>query len=781
MAAHKPQLRTLLFIGFLCTAIVPVTLLGWWTDRTLSERTYQLVEEKHLLVARNLTSALSVYARDLTLTLEYTAKKSQLDFATRQLLSNQHIFALHLLDAQGHESTSLLTTEDASANPLSDKQLALYRSLPAYGFSTLHTGSNGQPTLLIRVPRPHAMGDLVAELATNYFRTLQAAISFGERGHAAIVDQAGNVIAHPKPTWVASMKNIAKVSAVARMMAGQSGVEIFYSPALKADMIAGFSTVQQTGWGAMIPQPIAELQQQITELRQGAIAIGFSGILLAALISWFLADKLAGPSRRLAEQARLLARQPASPITLDKALTREQQELSEAFEQMASAVAEKNATLLFNAQHDSLTGLANRLLFASQIDALIETGQDFTIALLDLNDFKEINDHWGHAQGDRVLQAVARKIDKAGGVDSLAARLGGDEFGILFDPAMRQSDIEQSARQLAEQLSGEFQVLDDNLLGGCSVGLTRHPDDAQSAHDLLQCADLAMYQHKANRDADFRWFEPWMRQQLDEHVQLKADLQQALAKEQLQLHYQPKVDAKTYRLRGLEALLRWNHPQHGAISPGVFIPLIEQSTLINDISDWVLKTLCEQVIKWREQGLTPPPVAINLSHAQFDDPNLAQRLISAINTHQLAGQCIELEITESIVARHPERVHKTIEVLKQHGCRVTIDDLGTGHSSLARINELDIDSIKIDQSFLTEITTNVRSANLLHQVVGIGLALNLRVIVEGVENHEQLLIVQSTDCHEIQGHFFSQAVDGDSISKLLNAEAQSGQPALGNR
>ena len=775
---RKPRLRSLLLGSFLLTAVIPVSLLGWWINTTVDERIYESVQDKHLLVARNLTSALSVYARDLALTLQHAANQASIDDNTRILLRNQNIHSIHHFNQTGKRVESISTQDGVPPKPLSPAQRELLSAMPESGFSPVHLGKADKPTILIRTRLPEQGGSLVGELSTDYFRTLQSAISFGKLGHAAIVDQAGNVIAHPKAAWVSSVKNIAKVSAVARMMAGESGVETFYSPALKANMIAGFSTVAGPGWGAMIPQPLGELQESASAVRNGVLATASGGVLLAALISWYLSGLLTRPTRHLAEQALLVAKDDRHPLVPESAVIREQDALATAFTTMVAAIAEKNATLLFNAQHDPLTGLANRPLFSKHIDALVGEGASFTIALLDLNDFKEINDHWGHSHGDEVLKTVARRIEYVISERCVPARLGGDEFGILFSPQLDQSMVESLAHQLKLTLSGEYKELNDNLGSGCSIGLARYPEDARSARDLLQSADLAMYAHKSQREQSFQWYEQKMRDDLDEHVALKAELRQALEQGDLRLHYQPKVDANTFQIVGLEALLRWEHPERGDISPGLFIPLIEQSALINDVANWVLHTICKQLNSWKSQNLPLLPVAVNLSHGQFDDPLLVDRMFHILHTHQIPSEAIEVEITESILAKHPERVTSSISRLKQRGCLVTIDDLGTGQSSLARVKDLDIDRIKIDKSFLSDLADNPRSASLLNQIVGIGLALDLRVVVEGVETPEQLTIVRETGCHELQGFLFSKAVDADTVSELLRSEIDTASSAL---
>ena len=457
-------------------------------------------------------------------------------------------------------------------------------------FLPIQINAKNKPCILVVTRFTACDGYLVAELKPEYILQLQTKIQFGKLGHAAIVDQSGNVIAHPNSEWVSSAKNISKVSAVQRMMNREIGVQEFYSPAKKADMIAGFSFVEETGWGVMIPQPVSELEGHITYIKSAVMSISVLGLAFAMLLSWFLAGKLTRPTRQLASMAHKLILSDEiieSPIV--QTYTREQYELSDAFSRMTRGLNLKNTQLIFSAEHDVLTELANRNLLRSYLSEKIFGKESFSLVLLDLNNFKDINDHWSHAHGDELLKIVAKRLTKVVQEQGMVSRMGGDEFAIAFNTSISNTQVERIVQSLIKELQLDYHISQEILRINCSFGMAFFPDDADNISDLLQCADLAMYAAKQDANTNSAWYQPNMREALDQRVELTQALQEAIKKKQFIIHYQPKVDAHTYQITGLEALVRWQHPKRGLIYPNDFIQLAENTCIITSLGKLIIE------------------------------------------------------------------------------------------------------------------------------------------------------------------------------------------------
>ncbi|OOY56346.1 bifunctional diguanylate cyclase/phosphodiesterase [Solemya velum gill symbiont] len=769
---EKPSLKFVLFLAFSIMSVIPVLLLGWWVVDSARESEYKAVEEKHLLVAKNITLALSRYAQDTASILEHysTMPLDELDESNNRLLRSQNITSIRVFNNNVEQLISIATENGSEPPPLTAAQLEAVianaetdRTL----FLPVQTNSNGQPTIII-TPIVLDNSILIAEMETGYISQLQAQVKFGKLGHAAIVDQTGNVLAHPMPEWELQVKNISKVSAVKRMMNREIGVEEFYSPAKKADMISGFSFVQETGWGVMVPQPVSELEENIAFIKLATLGVGVLGIALAMLISWFLAKKMARPSQELAELANhfeVNEMQPApEPV---RSYTREQYELSLSFHNMTHALQDKNSELLYQSQHDPLTGLANRNLLKKYLQEKINKQESFIFALLDLNDFKDVNDHWSHAHGDELLQHVANRLIDAMSKKGLVSRIGGDEFAIVFNADVTKEKAESLVELLRGRLKQSYQVIQDTLSIDCCCGLSCYPQDAKNRSDLMKCADLAMYAAKKENNTTFQWYQPQMRADLNERVELTHILGEAIKKNEFIIHYQPIIDVNNYSIQGFEALVRWQHLTKGVIPPGQFIPLAENSGQIIPLGELILDSVCKDISLWNQQVGTSVPIAVNLSVRQFDDPDLAKKIEETISRYKIVPGNVEFEITESLFAENSFQIQDLLNKIIDIGCKFSIDDFGTNQSSLSRLKNFEFHRIKIDKSFITELNSNEKAERILASIVNIGKTLKMSVIIEGVETQDQLHVVQALGCNYIQGFLFSPGVNFEAATRLL--------------
>jgi diguanylate cyclase (GGDEF)-like protein len=417
---------------------------------------------------------------------------------------------------------------------------------------------------------------------------------------------------------------------------------------------------------------------------------------------------------------------------------------------------------------DSLTGLLTRDAFLEALRRRTtergDSPRGFALLAIDLDRFKAVNDTLGHPMGDALLTAVGRRIRSCIRTGDLAGRLGGDEFAILLPYLTSEAEANGLAARLVDLLSRPFLLQGHSIVIGCSVGIAVHPVDADDAPGLMRCADLALYQAKAEGRGDKRRFVPALRARAEARRQLEADLRAAIALGQFRLHYQPHIDIATGHLAGFEALLRWLHPERGLVSPAEFIPLAEEVRLIVPIGEWVLRTACRDAAGWPHGTAS---VAVNVSAPQLARRELARQVRSALSDSGLAPQRLELEVTETALLHDTSTALETCAELRRLGVRISLDDFGTGYSSLTQLRDFPLDRVKIDRSFIRVIESQPASAAIVRAVAGIGAALGLRTTAEGVETAQQLHSVQASGCTDAQGFLFSRPVPAEEVPDLI--------------
>jgi len=424
------------------------------------------------------------------------------------------------------------------------------------------------------------------------------------------------------------------------------------------------------------------------------------------------------------------------------------------------------------AYYDSLTGLPNRALLYKLIDqALAEARrnrQHGALLFIDLNRFKPINDSLGHGVGDRLLQQVAERLRNAVRTEDVVARLGGDEFVVaLFDIA-RRDHAAMVARKLIATLDTPFLIDGHELRVGVAIGISVYPRDGRQTETLLRMADIAMYRSKETGQDGYTFYSREMNQRAIERLRIESGLRHGIERNELLLHYQPKVDIATGRIVGAEALVRWQHPDLGLMPPDAFIPIAEESGLIARLSAWVLEAALEQTHAWSAAGLPEFKVAVNLSARDFS-PDLAARLTVLLRTHAVAPHRVELEITEGMLTHSSKDVIAMMDELAALGVSLSLDDFGTGYSSLAYLKRFPIDTLKIDRSFVTGIPQDGDDCAIAGAIISMAQRLGHRVIAEGVETRAQLEFLRSLGCQEIQGHYFSPPVPVPSFEAMLKS------------
>jgi diguanylate cyclase (GGDEF)-like protein/hemerythrin-like metal-binding protein/PAS domain S-box-containing protein len=423
------------------------------------------------------------------------------------------------------------------------------------------------------------------------------------------------------------------------------------------------------------------------------------------------------------------------------------------------------------AHYDELTGLANRVLFRDRLNLAIAEARrkkhKVGLILLDLDRFKDINDTLGHPVGDKVLISVADRLKKCVRETDTVGRLGGDEFIIVLPELLDAAEVTQIGRRIIEALSRRFDPEGRQVFISTSIGVTLYPSDGDDADKLLQNADTALYRAKERGKNHLQFFSKEMNLELMDRAELEVALRNALESNELDLYYQPIVELETGKVVSVEALLRWNHPTRGAISPLKIVPLAEETGLILPLGEWVLRTACQQNKKWQDLGLQPIRVAVNVSGHQLMHPGFVKSVFRVLEDTGHDPKYLELELTESTAMRDVTTTVQAFRQFKAKGISIAIDDFGTGYSSLSYLKRFPIDKLKIDRSFVQDIATRQEAEPIVRAIVAVGHSLHLKVLAEGVETHDQFGLLWSLDCDEWQGYSFSKPVPAEEIEKML--------------
>ena len=437
----------------------------------------------------------------------------------------------------------------------------------------------------------------------------------------------------------------------------------------------------------------------------------------------------------------------------------------------ASAARARALEMAYLAQRDVLTDLPNRTLLndraAQAIAAARRRGTALAVVVLDVDRFKQVNDSLGHAIGDQLLQSIAQRLVLCVRSSDTVSRQGGDEFVILLAALGQQADAAVTAQKILAAIAMPHRIGGHDIAVTASLGISLYPDDGQDGETLINSADYAMYQAKGTGDNAFQFFEPDMNVRAVERRSIEGGLRGALARKEFTLHYQPKVNLESGAIVGAEALIRWTHPDRGIVPPLQFVPVAEECGLAVPIGRWVLREACLQARAWQDAGLEPIPVAVNISAVEFQSKDFLASVSRILAETGLDPRYLELEMTETALMQNAESNVAVLQALKDKGVRVVIDDVGPGYSSVTSLRQLPIDALKIDQSFVQEITADPDGAALVTAVITMGKDLDRRVVAEGIETPEQLAFLQAHHCAEGQGYFFSPPVPAAQFSALL--------------
>jgi diguanylate cyclase (GGDEF)-like protein len=442
-------------------------------------------------------------------------------------------------------------------------------------------------------------------------------------------------------------------------------------------------------------------------------------------------------------------------------------------EQLEELLQQRTAEVDWLAYYDTVTQLPNRALFEDRLTQACSiaksTGQSLGVLFISLDQFKKVNDSLGHGPGDSLLHEFAERLKSCISKSDTVARFGNDEFALLKTQIDGTNDVIETIGSLSQVLKFSFDLPGHELYATASVGISMFPIDGEDCQTLLKNAGAALYKAKKSGGANYQFFTADMHDLATRRLALETNLRRAIQNEEFLIHYQPRVSVDSLAITGVEALVRWQHPQFGLISPSEFIPLAEDTGLIVPIGEWVLRQACEQNRRWQDEGFAPIQVAVNISGRQFHDRDLSQTVIRILNESGLAPHHLELELTESSIMQSEDFAANVLTRWRNMGINISIDDFGTGVSSLASLKRLPIGALKIDQSFVRDATTDPDDAAIVMAIITLAHNLRLRVVAEGVETEEQLRFLQLLRCDEIQGYFFSKPLPAETLVSLFDS------------
>ena len=429
-------------------------------------------------------------------------------------------------------------------------------------------------------------------------------------------------------------------------------------------------------------------------------------------------------------------------------------------------------TIRFQAHHDLLTRLPNRALFKEHLTHALahakRIGEGLAVLYLDIDRFKVVNDQLGHVAGDQLLCALSDRLRGLLRQEDTVARLAGDEFAVLAAGIEGAGDAERVAAKIIDALKSPFHLAGHELYIGVSIGISLHPDHGDSVEELLKNADIALYHGRGQAKGSYRLYDDHMDGTFSRHLVIERGIRTALDSGQFEVHFQPQIAAGAGGIVGVEALLRWQHPELGAISPAEFVPVAEETGLIVPLGDWVLHRAVRELARWRDEGFTNVRLAINFSAVQMAQPDFVDKVVAALEGEGLPGECLEVEITENVLMNDMDAVAGKLNALTAHGISIAIDDFGTGYSSLSYLQNLPIHRIKIDRSFVRVIEGETAESSIVNAIVAMAGGLGMGVVAEGVETDQQRDYLARIGCNELQGFLFSKAVASEAVTELLS-------------
>ncbi|MEP4768476.1 MAG: EAL domain-containing protein [Roseibium sp.] len=788
------KIRTYLVLSFAVATLLPALVFSIWSYRDAVSREFAEVHDRHLLFARNLGFAMDRYQQDLVAALDTvsaTLIRGENSQELSRLLNQLDIMCVLIVDKDtGHVAQHVKTSTGPTVTDLPQELLAEFERIAdpdSVVFSDVMAAEDGKSTIyLVKEFEDHYA---IGQIATDYLVEFGKNIAFGDMGHAAIVDKSGNVISHPKAEWADNRKNISELAPVARMMNGETGISEFYSPAMNSDMIAGFTVVDNSGWGIMVPQPVSEIYDKVAE-NQSSFFIVLAAALTAILtLGLFLARSLSAPLENLARAMHTSARnrqlvQVSPPRGLVPFL--EVTEFSNCYNILVRRMTRAGKQMEKLAFTDNVTGLPNRDRLLSLAEPILRETSDQQMSgvllLIDLDNFKEVNDLHGHHVGDLFLKTCANKLTDAANrlnttgqpdrTDPIVARIGGDEFIVMIPSVLTEDEICSFLEGLRIELARPDPALDLAIHASASIGCVRYPEHGRDLEELIKRADIAMYHAKNSGKNQYQLYEPHIGTQ--SVAEVRRDFLLALEDDELVLEYQPKICTRRREVISVEALARWKHPDHSRYLPDYWLPGVKGSHAMNRLGEWVVEQAMKDQMKLAGLG-HDLLMSVNIGSNHFITADFVESLESIRDKVGFNSDRLEIEVTEDALFVSEHQAVNTFNRLHDLGYKVSIDDFGKGYSNIARLANLPVDFLKIDRSIILGASNDDRIRTILESTITMAKELGCKTVAEGVETLGQAEFATRVGADCLQGFYFSESLTITSLVDWLNSLATSSE------
>jgi len=626
-----------------------------------------------------------------------------------------------------------------------------------------------EPTVRMGIPiKSGSDQDLMILAVVNLkwlWDTVQS-LQVGKSGYVYVVDESLKLVAHPDPSLVLSGMHLHDTSVSESLFAEDEQKELQIYKSITGTTVAGISRFDPVHrWWIVVEQPVDEALAPLDRLINHFIMAFLLAIFLTVVTVVYFSKLMMRPLETL-EVAIDSLTQGGREVRVDIPKHTELSSLSTAFNEMAANLDDKTKKLEYQAYHDELTKLPNRKRLFEYIEDKLRRGDNdnkgFPLLLLDLDRFKEINDSLGHKCGDLLLMELSERLLNVVSKNDFVARLGGDEFAIILENEDSFEKAKETATNIRTVIQKHFEFEGLRLLVDASVGIAMYPIHGNDSTILMQRADVAMYHAKKSGSGVAVYDEVFDIDNSPQRLSLISDFPKAIAENELVLHYQPQINVRDRKVVGVEALVRWDHPEHGLIPPDQFIPIVELGDSIIALTNWVINQAFIDYQKWQVQGIDIC-IAINVSTLNIQDEGFVKHLNEMILEHNINPERIQLEITESIILADTKRALKTISDLDKMGIKISIDDFGTGYSSLAYLKEIPVDELKIDKSFVMDVEQNENDAVIVKSTIDLAHNLGLKVTAEGVETEGALALLDILNCEYAQGFYMSRPIPADKI------------------
>ncbi|WP_432460013.1 MULTISPECIES: EAL domain-containing protein [unclassified Agarivorans] len=806
---RRISLKYILFIICMMAALLPTLIVSSWLQHRIQQSDIASVQQKHRLLAKTTSFNLSRYVTDSAAMLsavnqQITSQPFPQAFST--LLRQANIYAL--FEWQMSRGQRFFYADQA-LNIFDDVPLQLRTAMAQartdktrVAYSAVVTEGLPQATIFMVIYQGEDRF-LIGAQSTEFLVQSQAEISFEQQGYAILVDQNGRVLAHPNAQWWQRAKDLSSLAPVIMLKHHRDGLSQFYSPNLQTEMVAGFAKVAETGWGVLVVQPVSELLLSSHQLKQFTFWLSLLCVFVVGMVSWYLACMLIRPICQVVEAAQGISHGEmgkyvnvnrrfmpteieallvkfnamASEVYTSRMLLEQRvKQRTEALSKEVQVRKKAEQRIWQQANFDALTKLPNRRMLNRLLsDALANRRQQESVCLmlLDLDQFKGINDTLGHDMGDMLLQIAAQRIQHCIGEGEHVARLGGDEFILLLTDSGREQRVTNLGELLLKTLSTPFQLGIERVYISTSIGVAFAPKDGDTIDDLLKHADQAMYVAKKQGRNRLSYFTASLQEQAQLRRLLVNDLRMALVKQQLHLRFQPIVDLSNHQLVKAEVLVRWLHPSQGWISPDDFIQVAEETGVVVDIGNWVFSCAVAQLQRWQELGLPAVQLSINTSPKQYFESGCdVNAWLNELSEAGLSSSAVVMEITEGLLMNNSPTVNEKLLTLSKAGIEVALDDFGTGYSSLAYLQKFAIDYLKIDRMFIKNLSLESDDLSVCKAIIVMAHKLGIKVIAEGIETENQYQLLANEGCDYAQGYWFSKPLSQESFELLLKSSSR---------